>query len=244
VTHSVALKEPRAELNLSECNSDNDTYNDSFDDDTVPLGDTLLIDRSKHGLVIRPYSSSDTSTEDLPLPERYIALSSSSSSPEDRLLCIDSGTTFSMTSHRSDFISYEPVSDMYIAVANGEQVAVSGRGTVRLLIDSKVVEERGWLHVPSVPMHLKSVRLHQRMHPDNAFLATHDECSLVYPSFVIKIDDSNDCVIPCTTAPNGQRPDFIDSPIVSPAPTPTSCGHAFQSPRRAGRKFVPFPQNQ
>jgi hypothetical protein len=72
------------------------------------------------------------------LPNRYVARSITNDTlDDDQLLCIDSGTTYNMTAYRSDFISYEPVSDMYIAVANGEHVPVTGRGTVRLLLQSK-----------------------------------------------------------------------------------------------------------
>ena len=135
---------------------------------------------------------------------------------------------------------------MFIAVANGQHVPVAGRGTVRLLLGSKVVEERDWLHVPALPMRLKSVRLHRRMHPDNSFIATHDECTLAYPSFVIPIDDDEDCVLSCSSALDA-IPDFVDSPLTTGL-DPVSYGHAFQGKGRrkkaSSRQFVPFPQSQ
>jgi hypothetical protein len=61
------------------------------------------------------------------LPNRYVARSITNNTlDDDQLLCIDSGTTYNMTAYRTDFISYESVSDMYIAVANGEHVSVAG----------------------------------------------------------------------------------------------------------------------
>jgi hypothetical protein len=81
------------------------------------------------------------------------------------------------------------------------------------------------------------------MHPDNAFLATHDECTLAYPSFTLSIDDTHDCVIPCQAAPAGRTPDFVDSPLVTSTTNTSNYGHAFQAPCR-GRKFVPFPQTK
>ena len=53
--------------------------------------------------------------------------------------------------------------------------------------------------------------MHRRMHEDNAFWATAEECALVYPEFHLDIDDSEDCVLPCTPAlPNSGTPDFVD----------------------------------
>jgi hypothetical protein len=151
-----------------------------------------------------------------------------------------------MSSHQLDFVLYEIVTDMTINVANGKHVPVSGRGTICLLLGEKVVEERDWLHIPALPMRLKSVRLHRCMHPDNAFVATHDECTLMYPLFALSIDDTHDCVTPCDPAPPGREPDFDDSPFIlsSPGFSNYSYGHAFQSPHIKGRKYAPFPQSQ
>ena len=237
VESSMALAGDDVEQVAKDAVERSDNLNDNDNSAFCPT-------RSSGGMVLQTYMSDLDSTE-AAMPERYLArFNRTSDLRDDELLCVDSGTTFSMTAERADFISYEPVSDMYIAVANGEQVPVSGRGTVRLLIGSKVVEERGWLHVTALPMRLKSVRLHRRMHPDNAFIATHDECTLTYPSFAISIDDTQDCVTKCGPAPLGLAADFIDTPVVSSGSPPVSYGHAFQSPRRRGRKFVPFPQTR
>ena len=108
-----------------------------------------------------------------------------------------------MSGVRSDFLSLEPVADQWIEMANGERIAVEGRGPVSLLLGGKIVQEADWLFVPSLAMRLKSVRLHRRLHPDACFLATHEECLLVYPTFALEVDDSEDCLLPCQSAPPG-----------------------------------------
>ena len=97
-----------------------------------------------------------------------------------------------MTGHKEDFITHAPVQGMTISLADGSDVPVTGKGTVRLNLGRKVIEEHNWLHVPALSMRLKSVRLHQRKHPDNCFLATNDECLLGYPTFSLDVDDGED----------------------------------------------------
>ena len=105
-----------------------------------------------------------------------------------------------MSGNRLDFISLDSATNMTICTANGEHLAVQGIGTVLLHLGGKLVLEHNWLYVPGLTMRLKSVRVHRRMHMDNYFIATHEECLLGYPTFSLEIDDSEDCVLPCTPA--------------------------------------------
>ena len=149
---------------------------------------------------------------------------------------------------RSDFLLLEPVADQWIEMANGERIAVEGRGPVSLLLGGKIVQEADWLFVPSLAMRLKSVRLHRRLHPDACFLATHEECLLVYPTFALEVDDSEDCLLPCQSAPPGGVPHFLDPLLGSSSALSEvdfTVGHAFAAHRcrRPGRRFTPFPHS-
>ena len=190
-------------------------------------------------LRLHPMEHADTGPA--PLPCRFVkghARAMTPSSPD--LVCIDSGSTFDMSGHQADFVTHEPVHNMTISLADGSDVPVTGKGTVRLNLGGKVIEEHNWLHVPTLSMRLKSVRLHRRKHPDNYFLATNDECLLGYPTFSLDVDDGEDCVLPCSPAPPGSVPDYTD-PLTQPSETP-SMGHAFGS-TGSRRKFTPFPHS-
>ena len=88
-----------------------------------------------------------------------------------------------MSGNRLDFISLDSATNMTICTANGDHLAVQGIGTVLLHLGGKLGMEQNWLYVL-----------------DNYFIATHEECLLGYPTFSIEIDDSKDCVLPCTPA--------------------------------------------
>ena len=201
-------------------------------------------------IILYPYDGDAASTDSQSLPCRFLkGLAHSTALPSKDLLCIDSGTTFSMSGNRDDFESLEPVSNTFISMANGDSIPVAGRGTVRLTLGTRIVREANWLYVPPLAMRLKSVRLHRRLHPDAYFLATHDECILGYPTFSLDVDDTDDCVIACSPAPEGSVPDFTDpvltpnSPVVTAPDHTTGMAFATLPGTRAGRRFTPFPHS-
>ena len=144
-----------------------------------------------------------------------------------------------MSSHKEDFTDLELSSGTYISLANGDTIPVAGIGTVTLTLGNRIVREHGWLYVPDLAMRLKSVRLHRRLHPDAYFLATNEECILGYPTFSIDVDDSEDCVVPCSPAPPGSSPDFVHDTAVS-SKLSSSVGMAFQAHSLADSQPVGF----
>ncbi|CAB9521703.1 Reverse transcriptase (RNA-dependent DNA polymerase) [Seminavis robusta] len=137
-----------------------------------------------------------------PLPQQYVAgrAHMTASRQQNTLACVDSGATGDMTPHLEDFVAYSPLEGHFIRVANGSPIPILGYGTVQLQIDNKVIKEQNWWHVPDLSTRLLSVRKHRRRGPGCSFMADHDDCILSFPTFTIRIDDSEECNVPCESA--------------------------------------------
>ena len=125
--------------------------------------------------------------------------------------CVDSGCTTDMCPLRESFISYTPLDNCYVTIANSEKIKCAGRGTVFLKLRDKAVKLANVLHVPDLEMTLLSVRSHRRRGQGCSFLADESGCFLTFPNFVVEIDDSDDCIIPCAIADHSAHPDHCES---------------------------------
>jgi hypothetical protein len=124
--------------------------------------------------------------------------------------CIDSGCTQDMVPMRQSFLTYTPLKECHVTIANSEKIPCAGRGTVLLTLRDKTVKLSNVLHVPDLEMTLLSVRSHRRRGQGCSFIADESGCFLTFPSFVLDIDDADDCVIPCSLANPKAAPDYCE----------------------------------
>ena len=109
--------------------------------------------------------------------------------------CADSGATKHMFPDYTTFISYRHVHHKVVTLGDGSPLPIFGAGTAKLSINKHVILVRNALHVPGLSALLYSLRQHRLM-PGCGFFS-HYKCGafLLFPSFLIKIDDSEDCLI-------------------------------------------------
>lgn len=131
--------------------------------------------------------------------------------PNGSQACVDSSCTQDMCPLRPSFITYTPLVNCHVTIANSEKIPCSGRGTVILTLRDKTVKLANVLHVPDLEMTLLSVRSHRRRGQGCSFIADESGCFLTFPHFVLDIDDSDDCVIPCSAANHQAIPDYCES---------------------------------
>jgi hypothetical protein len=95
------------------------------------------------------------------------------------------------------FEDYIPNTDNnHITVADRRRIHVAGRGTLRIILGGHPVRLRNCLHVPDLNMFLLSTRIHRRRGQGCAFIADPTGCFLTFPSFIIPIDDTLECLVP------------------------------------------------
>jgi hypothetical protein len=100
------------------------------------------------------------------------------------------------------FKEYIPNTDNnHITVTDRRRIHVAGHGTLRIIVGGHLVRLRNCLHVPDLNMFLLSTRIHWRCGPGCAFIADPTGCFLTFPSFIIPIDDTLECLVPYSTAP-------------------------------------------
>jgi hypothetical protein len=132
-------------------------------------------------------------------------------SPNDAQACVDSGCTTDMCPLRESFVTYTPLDNCYVTLANSEKTKCAGRGTVSLQLQDRTVQLNNVLHVPDLEMTLLSVRSHRRRGQGCSFLADESGCFLTFPDFVLEIDDTNDCVLPCKAGTSRASHDYRES---------------------------------
>jgi hypothetical protein len=131
--------------------------------------------------------------------------------PNGSQACVDSGCTTDMCPLRQSFVKYTPLDNCYVTIANSEKIKCAGRGTVFLQLGNKAVKLANVLHVPDLEMTLLSVRSHRRRGQGCSFVADESGCFLTFPKFVLEIDDTEDCVLPCAVATRQLIPDYCES---------------------------------
>ena len=117
-------------------------------------------------------------------------------------VCIDSGVSCDMCPIKEFFEDYVPYTDnSHITVADRRRIKAVGSGTLRIILGGHPVRLRNCLHVPDLDMFLLSVHIHQRRGQGCAFIADPTGCFLTFPSFIIPIDYTLECLVPCSAAP-------------------------------------------
>ena len=109
--------------------------------------------------------------------------------------CADSGATKHMFPDYNTFISYRRVHNKVVTLGDGSLLQILGIGIAKFSINKHVILVRNALHVPRLSAPLYSLRQHRLM-PGCGFFS-HCDCGafLLLPSFSIKIDDSEDCLV-------------------------------------------------
>ena len=126
--------------------------------------------------------------------------------------CIDSGASCDMCPIKEFFEDYIPNTDNnHITVADRRRIHVAGRGTLRIILGGHPVRLRNCLHVPDLDMFLLSTRIHRRRGQGCAFIADPTGCFLTFPSFIIPIDDTLECLVPCSAAPPSSTFDYDET---------------------------------
>jgi len=95
------------------------------------------------------------------------------------------------------FISYRHLHNKVVTLGDGSPLPILGMGTAKFSINKHVILIRNALHVPGLLAPLYSLCQHCLM-PGCGFFS-HYDCGafLLVPSFSIKIDDSEDCLVNC-----------------------------------------------
>ena len=82
----------------------------------------------------------------------------------------------------------------HVLVADNHPIECLGIGTQFMRIQGRITGKRQVLHVPALTAPLISVRQHQR-HQGCSFIANNKGCYMTFPTFLIEVDDSTDCLV-------------------------------------------------
>ena len=117
-----------------------------------------------------------------------------SDSHMDNECIIDSGATSTMWPYIEDFSKYNPMSNHFVTLADDSQIRCHGIGEIRVRFKNKTISITQVLHVPELRCPLYSIRRHRRQEGCE-FLALNEGIFLIFPHFILDVDDSNDCLI-------------------------------------------------
>ncbi len=92
------------------------------------------------------------------------------------------------------FFNYKPCVQSFVVLADRSKVPCPGTGCVSLILGDKKVIFHDVLHVPSLRCPLLSVWCLGRIR-GCSFLGENSGCFLSFPSFILPVDDSSDCII-------------------------------------------------
>lgn len=130
-------------------------------------------------------------------------------------MIIDSGATAHMDPHRRAFQSYKSLDPgYYVKLANEIKLPVAGIGRTAISMGGKYVVLSEVLHVPDLRSPLFSVSSHRRRQ-GCSFIADNSGISLTFPSFVLNIDDSTECMLPYRQhgqSVSARNFDYVESP--------------------------------
>jgi len=116
-------------------------------------------------------------------------------SEDEVACCVDSGATKHMFPDYTTFVSYRRVYNKVVTLGDGSPPPILGRGTAKFSINKHVILVRNVLHVPGLSAPLYSLHQHRLM-PGCGFFF-HFDCGafLLFPTFSVKVDDSEDCLV-------------------------------------------------
>jgi hypothetical protein len=98
---------------------------------------------------------------------------------------------------------YVPYTDNHhITVADRCRIKVAGSGTLGIILGGHPVRLRNCLHAPDLDMFLLSTRIHRHRGQGCACIADLTGCFLTFSSFIIPIDNTLECLVPCSIAPH------------------------------------------
>ena len=202
-----------------------DVYHLEIDDSSFKSsGDEFIVDSclALHGFSVLAVSGNNASSDEVSMYASYFLFNSvhkcagsassvetgvfqkdkfdwSSGSGSDLFVIADSGATSHMFPDRNMFISYKTTPGSYVILANKQKVSNPGRADVRLRFGKYTVVLTDVLHVPSLHLLLYSIRVHRRS-LGCSFIANNKGIYLSFPSFVLTVDDSKDCLLKCCRA--------------------------------------------
>lgn len=116
-------------------------------------------------------------------------------SDEESECCADSGATHHMLNDYNTFVSYYPCKHRVVTLGNESTLPVMGTGTTKFFLNGKVILVRNALHVPGLRAPLYSLRRHRLMPGCGYFSHFEIGSYILFPDFVIKVDDSKDNLI-------------------------------------------------
>jgi hypothetical protein len=105
-----------------------------------------------------------------------------------------------MGPHRDMFVDYIDTRGPGLVVRLGDEaktIPIVGRGTLCLTIRGHNITYADALHVPDLSVILLSSRVHGWLSPGSPFVVDHSGCFLTYHTFTVRVDDTEDCTLPC-----------------------------------------------
>ena len=112
------------------------------------------------------------------------------------MACADSGATDYMFPDKEAFLSYHPCPPgRYCDLAGDQSVPILGVGTAVVRLNGKVILVRNALHIPALRNPLYSLRRHRQMPGCGVFSWSGEGSFLVFPHFILCVDDSIDNLI-------------------------------------------------
>jgi len=106
----------------------------------------------------------------------------------------DSGATSTMVPWKELFISYRTTPGSYVILANNQRTPCLGRGDIRINMGGYTTIISNVLHIPALRCPLYSIRSHSRIR-GCGFHADNKGTLLAFPTFILPVDLSYDCVL-------------------------------------------------
>ncbi len=172
----------------ADSNNQDDDHNGAVEFDLLDSLEVMTINNQ-----VTPYS-------DFRHPLGSVHSVSSSQPPDTSIgslhfnLIVDSGCTRHMFPYKELFISYKDTPSSCVILADKSKVPSFGTGTVRLFLQNKPIIIHDVLHVPRLCSPLLSIRCFRQL-AGCSFIAHNTGSFLIFPTFVLPVDDSSDCTI-------------------------------------------------
>jgi hypothetical protein len=129
-----------------------------------------------------------------------------------------------MAPYRDMFVEYTDLQGHGLVVRLGDEekmIPIVGRGTLCINILGHHVAYADALHVPDLSVILLPSRVHRRITPGCSFIADHTGCFSTYPTFVIEVDDTDDCTIPCARISGDAKFEFDSRVFLTNSSSPS-----------------------